>query len=173
MSERLPEQVDPLRLARQGARVEGVLPLSHSRRLAEYLSETPGEATVVLEFGLGEGVLGYLRGHVQAQLTVICQRCLEPMTMTVEAPFAFGLVVSEAEADRLGDDYEPLLVGDEPLRLGELIEDELILALPVVALHDMQDCPAAQRLETKDPAVDERRADASPFAVLKELKRQN
>ena len=173
MSERLPEQVDPLRLARQGAIVEGILPLAHRNRLAEYLSDTPGDAAVVVEFGLGEGVVGFLRGRARAQLTVICQRCLEPMTVTIEAPFAFGLVVSEAAADRLGDDYEPLILGDEPLQLGDLIEDELILALPIVALHDMQDCPAARRIETKDPAVDERRADASPFAVLKELKRQN
>lgn len=173
MSERLPEQVDPLRLARQGAIVDGVLPLSHRHRLAEYLSATPGDAAVAVEFGLGEGVIGFLRGRAQAQLTVICQRCLEPMTLTIEAPFAFGLVASEAETDRLGEDYEPLIVGDEPLQLGDLIEDELILALPIVALHDLQDCPAARRLETQDPAVDERPADASPFAVLKELKRQN
>ena len=173
MSGRLPEQVDPLRLARQGARIEGVLPLAQMHRLAQYLSAAIGEATVQMEFGLGEGAIGFLRGQTQAQLSVICQRCLQPMSLAVEVPFAFGLTVSEEAAGKLGDDHEPLLVGDEPLRLSELVEDELILALPIVALHDKQDCPAAQRLEATAPETERQGAESNPFAVLKELKRQN
>lgn len=174
MSERLPERVDPLRLARQGAILEGVLPLPPMHRLAEYLSSSSGDAKVELAFGLGEGAIGFLRGRAQAQLAVTCQRCLEPMPLEVDTRFAFGLVASEAAAERLGEGYEPLLVGDEPLRLSDLVEDELILALPIVALHDKQDCPAAERLEAAAPESEvQQDADSNPFAVLEQLKRRN
>lgn len=160
-----------MRLARQGATLEGAVSLASMHRLGEYLSGKPGDAVVVCQFGLGEGNIGYLRGRVQAQLAVNCQRCLESMPLHVDTEFAFGLVESEAQADRLGDQYEALLVGDEPLRLAELIEDELILALPIVALHDKTECPAADKLAATDPQVQHRDEGANPFAVLKELKK--
>ncbi len=172
MSERLPEQIDPLRLARQGAELRGRIPLSKMHRLAEYLCDSPGDADVALAFELGEGGIGFLHGEAHAVVSVICQRCLEPMAMQFDAQFAFGLVESEAQAERLGANHEPLLVGDAPLRVSELAEDELILALPIVSLHDMPVCPAAEHLAEADSTSEEQVSGSSPFAILEKLKRK-
>lgn len=171
MLERLPEQVDPLRLARQGAELHGRIPLSRMGRLAESLCDAPGDADVVMRFELGEGGIGLLRGEAHARVSVICQRCLEPMPIRLDAEFAFGLVESEPQAERLEAEYEPLLVGDAPLRISELVEDELILALPIVSLHDLPACPAAGHLAASGPA--EHSADTNPFAILETLKRKH
>ncbi len=172
MSERLPEQIDPLRLARQGAELRGRVPLSQMHRLAEYLCDSPGDAEVALAFDLGEGGIGLLHGEAHAVVSVICQRCLEPMALQLDAQFAFGLVESEAQAERLGANYEPLLVGETPLRVSELTEDELILALPIVALHDMPACPAAEHLAEPESKSEQQVSGASPFAILETLKRK-
>lgn len=173
MSDRLPVQVEPLRLARQGAKLRGLLPLAHMQRLAEYLCGAAGDAEVALDFGLGEGGVGFLRGQARATLAMTCQRCLEPMDLEVEASFMFGLVESEGEAERVSEEYEPLTVGETPLRLAELVEDELILALPIVALHDQLICPAAGRLGTAEANVGDESGGSNPFAVLEQLKRKH
>ncbi len=172
MSERLPEQIDPLRLARQGAELRGRIPLSQMHRLAEYLCDASGDAEVALAFDLGEGGIGFLHGEAHAVVSVICQRCLQPMALQLDAQFAFGLVESEAQAERVGATYEPLLVGDAPLRVSELAEDELILALPIVSLHDISACPAAGYLAEPDSKSEEHASGANPFAILETLKRK-
>ena len=79
--------------------------------------------------------------------------------------FRLGIVSSEAEIDRLPDGYEPLLVAGEPISTSELIEDEVLLAVPAIPLHadGAGDCEMAY----SNSGAAQRE---NPFAVLKQLK---
>ena len=107
MSERLPVRIDPVRLARQGRSLAGEMELSGMARLGQNLCAEPGNARVEMDFALGADGVVYIRGRVRAQVDLTCQRCMEPMQVTVAPEFVLGVVRSEAEAERLPDEYDP------------------------------------------------------------------
>lgn len=182
-SDRLPDFIDPVRLAEQQRELRGQIPLSRMHRLASSLAGAEGLVDVGLRFGIDALGVRFMTGRIHAELVVTCQRCMEAMAGPVEAEISLGLVRSDSEAERLPENYEPLLVGAEPMPLSAIIEDELILALPIVSMHAPEQCPASTRpecaaddvpAEGADPEADQaadRAADrANPFAVLRALK---
>lgn len=140
-------------------------------RLAEHLYDTSGEVAVELHFGHFEAGVEGMVGHIEGKLRLTCQRCLEALTMPVKLDVNLGLVESEALIDRLPEGFEPLLLTEDRLHLIELIEDELLLAIPDFPRHDAQDC----RIKTSASGATETTEAESkdnPFAVLNELKKQ-
>jgi len=111
-----------------------------------------------------------LQGRLQAQLALTCQRCLEAVMVPVDVDVDLLLVRSEEDADALADDADFLVLDAEgQLALADALEDELLLALPLVPLHD--DCESAHvnaPLEEDEPAVPVRE---NPFQVLASLKK--
>lgn len=171
MSGRLPDYVDFLRLARQGQRLRGELSQSRMPRLASSLRDDTGLARADLDFGLDARRQPVLRARIETELVMECQRCLAYFRFPVRVETLFGLIEHESQAERLPEDYEPLLLGDAPMSPLELVEDELILALPVVARHEHNDpdCrPQSMRAQDETAAQGEGRP--NPFAVLSQLK---
>ncbi len=153
--------------------LRGELALSDMPRLAGLLANADGVVDVSLEFGIDEVGIRFMRGTLVAELQPLCQRCLEPMTVTVNTEVAFGLVEHDHQVEQLPMQYEALLVTDVPMRLAELIEDELMLSLPQVPMHDEAQCPARDWLPGQgDDEQDETERTANPFAVLADLKRK-
>jgi DUF177 domain-containing protein len=169
MSDRLPEAIDPIRLADQQKLLKGRIPLSRMRRLGPSLAVADGWVEVDLGFGVDDLGIRYLGGRISAELQLVCQRCMEPMALPVAAAPSLGLVRSDAEAERLPSYYEPLVVGSEPMLLSTLVEDELILALPIVPVHPADLCPARSSTAAKDDTAPAPES-AGPFAVLAALK---
>ena len=91
MQKKLPESVDFLKQVERNACFEGAWPLSGFTRLAEVLYNNEGEATARLKFGTRAGT-NCLDGHVQAELVLRCERCLEPVKQHIESDFRFGLI---------------------------------------------------------------------------------
>ncbi len=167
MTQRLPEQIDPFRLVRQHRILNGALDLRRMERLAPLLYSTDGVASVDLEFGTDDMGVMCVLGHVTAELRFTCQRCMQPMTHAVDAEIALGLVANRNDADRLPTHYEPLIVEQVPTPLLPIIEDELLLLVPIVALHATGECAApGQPDRMAEPAAQR----SNPFAVLAELK---
>ena len=172
MSEgRLPERIDPYRFAESRRIVEGRLPVASMRRLAGHLANDSGEVEVELEFGVDDDGIRYVRGRLRAELVVPCQRCLGEMPLPVETEICLGMISDESLADRLLEPYEPLVVGDEPMYLRDIIEDELILALPVVARHEDAECAGEMSAEPEGEQESESGEEReNPFAALARLK---
>lgn len=168
MSAALPERVDVARQVQARRIFEGSLPLGRMQRLRGSLADIDGEAHYAIEFGKDNLGISYLALHVEASLPLVCQRTLEVFGYRAVIDQRLGLIASEREEAALPEGYEPLLVPDDgQLDLPGVIEDELILALPVVPLR-----PGAP-IEWKDASADEE-PDAerpSPFAVLGALKK--
>ena len=129
-----------------------------------------GAAQVELAFARDEGGRAFVEGRVQAQVELRCQRCLEPMSQLLDAPFRLGLVADEEEAECLPPELEPLMLSQGPMVLAALIEDELLLALPIVALHQAPHPCADTVGQEQAPAQTKRE---NPFAVLAQLKRDS
>ena len=166
--DRLPVQVDPYRLAEQGREYDGMLPLRQMKRLSPLLESDTGEASVGLRFGVDEMGVHYLKGTIRVDLALQCQRCLEHLAWPVDSTLSLGFVDSTAEADNLPGGYEPYIVESVPLALIDLIEDELLLALPQIPMHDVEQCPAREFVE---PEAQQDNADQdNPFQVLADLK---
>ncbi len=170
MSQHLPNLADPWRLADLGRRFAGRIRIEQFPRLAQLLAGPSGEATYELEFFTDERGYSCIAGKLAADLSVECQRCLGPMAYPVRSEFALALVRSIAEIERLPDRYDPLLVDDtDIIHPQDVIEDELLLALPQVAMHDTEQCAAVSGSPQADRVSTQTK---SPFAVLAELKKK-
>lgn len=161
----LPERVEPLGLADVGRSFRGKLPVRCFERLAPLLHSNEGELAVRLEFRLDERRIRTVKGTVEGELNLVCQRCLNQLRFPVDLKFSLGVVSSEAEIDRLPDGYEPLLVSGESIPTRALVEDEVLLAIPAIPVHEdgMGGCETGYR----NPEIPEKE---NPFAVLKKLK---
>lgn len=171
-TQRLPEQIIPFKLARQRRSLQGVLALDTMARLAGMLADSHGDVAVDLQFGVDEQGISYMRGHLGAEVSLTCQRCMEPVTVPLEAEVAVGFVLNDDKARNMPEPYEACVLSEESAMLSELIEDELILALPIVAAHPEQSCqPWLEEQQEERSALDEVAEKKNPFAVLASLKR--
>ncbi len=149
----------------------GDLSTAGMQRLAESLADTEApDLQVRLQIGRDAGGVKCLEGEVQGVLHLICQRCLGRVEFPVQRAFRLALVHSEAEADRLAGGYEPLLLEDERVVVREVIEDELLLALPDFPHHSEADvCTLPEYRDDQETAVVDEKP--NPFAALASLKR--
>lgn len=165
MSAALPELIEPMRLAAKGARLRGDIELSKMTRLAPHLQTQAGAVCVDISFSKNNKGVQRINGELKAQLKVLCQRCLEPMEIPVCAELKLELTDTLAAEPRIQDNYEPLLVTAESLSLVELVEDELLLALPFSPMHPEGECATAM---TQYYSICTRE---NPFTLLSSLKR--
>lgn len=166
----LPETANFVRQVELNRTLEGVYPLAKLPRLAEVLISDEGYVTVKLEFTRSVGIAS-LRGKVSAKLLVECQRCLKPVEIEVSGSFKFALVHSEDEFELLPEEFEPYLIEGEEQSIIDLVEDELLLSLPMVTIHE-QACSEFMSKQNEEvrAAIEAEKQAENPFAVLKALK---
>lgn len=167
---RLPHQLDPFRLAEMGTVIEGRLPLDQLRRLSEVLANDTGEVEVELRFDIDDLGVPCVNGKIKAELQLICQRCLEVYPYHVVNEVALAWVRSAVEIDKLPSRYEPYLVEAIPLMLNDVIEEELLLAIPQVPMHPEQECKAAPRSIAGNTEQQNAPVRENPFSILAKLK---
>ena len=164
----LPRQVDPRKFAQKGINLSGRIPLSQLPRLSEAVQSGAEEVEVQVEFGVDQQRAKTLKGHAKASVSVICQRCLQPTQLILDANIALAVVWTEEQAQNLSKDLDPWILEEGPADLYEAIEEELLLVLPMVAYHEEQ-CIDATALSAGEVVQDEAVSD-NPFKVLEQLK---
>ena len=119
----------------------------------------------------GETDQVWLHLKIDTTLPMTCQRCLGPVDVRAAVDRAFRFVADEETAAAQDDDCEEdLLVTSHDFDLAALVEDEVLMELPLVPMHEV--CPVAVKLAIADEAFeDETTAKPNPFAVLAGLKR--
>ena len=170
MSSPLPDLLDPWRAADSRAVLTGRLPLASLARLRGLLLDTAGDVSFRLEFSRDEERRAVLHCEVAATLRLRCQRCLESLYHAVDTSMDLAPVSGMEEERRLPERYDPLPVSARLIRPMDLIEDELLLALPQIPMHEPDACAS------KAPDADEVKTQSgqtSPFAVLAGLKREH
>lgn len=159
--------VDVWRMVATRREFIGRVPLARFERLRESLADEDGE--VEFRLGFDRDALGvpYVELQARAGLPLLCQRSLQRFEFPVDIRQRLGLIREETDEAALPDGYEPLLLPEDGRLHGlELIEDELILALPVVPV-----APGTQAMQREWSASEEERAQANPFAALAGLKK--
>ena len=169
MIEHLPDRLDLIATAEAGRVLRGRIAVSGLERLLPVLASGQGELQVELSLGKDAGGTRFLAGNIEGEVVLRCQRCMQDMQQPLDIEFRLGLVLDESAVDTLPDSYEPLEVTAEPAVLANIIADEVLLALPIVALHkNSERCQAY--VEAYKPPQEEQRE--NPFAVLAELKQK-
>ncbi len=171
-----PSRLDVQVFARAGASLSGRWPQRTLQRLAEGLATPLADAAPADVTWDASGEERERRGaaretwlHLRAATCVRlqCQRCLMPMQQPLAVQRSFRFVAGEAEAERLDEESEDdVLALPRSLDLAALVEDELILALPIVPRHEA--CPEPLLAPDSEPLHVEARP--SPFAVLQSLR---
>ena len=168
--QRLPSEVDPFKLVEQGRLFEGRIPQADFSRLQDLLFVDNSKLIEVnLEFTRTENRLPVIRGQIKAELEMVCNRCLEAVELKIDTNLEVVLVSSDAQAERLQDGFDIWLVEDQTLFLGDFIEDEILLTMPIVISHE--ECePARELIEALPEDENNEEQKENPFAALKDLK---
>jgi uncharacterized protein len=163
-------------MPRLAAAVTGLEGVSSSADVGPESSATPAAAGYELRFGRDRQGRSVVTGWVRACLRLTCQRCLEEVEIPVDAPIELALIRRDEDALDLPEDLDPWLVTEERLNPLDLVEDELLLAVPRVPRHPHGSCglrsvagdEAEASARDEDNGSDLKRR---PFAILAALKR--
>lgn len=196
MNTRPPEALPYLDLARQGMRIDRQIAVSELSRLAPLVADWADNGgrqdvpvlAVSLQFGLAPDGLVRVQGEISGEIGLVCHGCAEPLPHRLLVAFDCLIVESEAAACRLDEEgpaggrRDTLIVaGGREISLAEIVEDEILLALPE-RLCVADPCerapalsyPAGAGFAEGEGVVPERRGGAeNPFSVLAELKDTN
>ena len=160
-------------LLRPGDPVAGrfreTVPVAALPRLAETLSDSQGSIEADVRVSRASSGIPLVEGTLRGRLHRDCQRCLEPVDLDVRIDLKLA-VTGTAGEELAPADFEPWQTEQQDVTLGQLLEDELLLALPMVTRHENErQCgELAGRLREGEG---ERTAERdNPFAVLKRLK---
>jgi uncharacterized protein len=171
MLDKLPHFIDPITLADKQRVLIGQIPLTKLSRLTELLSDDQGQVEIDLFFSK-EGRWSIVTGDIKAVLLLECRTCLETLTLPIEVKVNLAVVKSLEQVEHLAGKYEPLMLEDEKIPLHELVEDELLLALPAFPRHE-QDCVPYRQSSgvIKSASRDDKQTQSNnPFSVLAQLK---
>ncbi|MGE5386720.1 MAG: YceD family protein [Betaproteobacteria bacterium] len=148
--------------AKENGVLKGTLPVSDLGRLHDLLTEISGEVFFRLEGSLGGRGQPQLRLRVSGTLPLACQRCLGPVSFDLEVDSLLVLLPEGAELtqDELEDDSRDFLPVAGTVDVAALVEDEILLALPVAPRHEK--CGLPSEAEAGDRI--------NPFAALSKLK---
>lgn len=160
--------IDSLNFARNGMELRGEAPVSEMLRLQDQLAAPEGQVSYVLRGLPGKDGKPLLELTLSGSCQLRCQRCLQGMPYSIETvsllmPLPEGeLEGSLPEAGELEEDGMDCIPADPRLDVLGLIEDEILLGLPLAPRHEFGVCKAA----IESPSGEEK----NPFAILRGLK---
>ncbi len=159
-------------MARDGTRYSATVPLVQFKRFVPILASLEGDVHATAVFSRRKDHI-VVSGELAAGVSVQCQRCLDVFVLPIESRYELVFVDSEAAARALPDDFDPVITDDKGhIHVVDLLEDELILQVPLVTRHPDGQCVAAQRSfgdiapQEAEPGKDKKQR---PFDVLKNL----
>ncbi|HEX4269311.1 MAG TPA: YceD family protein [Steroidobacteraceae bacterium] len=163
-----PLEVD--RLARGETEIDFDIPLAELQRLRARIPGIGGSVRGAVHFGR-QSDFAVAELSITGKATLQCQRCMQAMEFPIESTTHVALILAEADAAEVPEELEPVLARSGSISVGELVEEELLLALPIVPLHEeLRDCavPPGAPLVSAETAE---QVTQRPFAGLAELLR--
>ena len=156
--------INSIEFARKSLEIHDTIARSELQRAKDLLTSETEVLSWQLVGGVGADKKARLKLAVSGNVAVPCARCLEAMVVTLDIHSEFILVKDESEIPSEEDDIEDhdYIVAETEMDVLQLVEDEILLALPYAPKHDIKDCAVkAEVNELKAP---------NPFAVLRDLK---
>ena len=149
---------------------EGEISLSETGRLGELLHDSESDRkgrkiAVSFEFSRNEYGIPMIIGRLETSLELECQRCLKALELPLKLDFK--LMIDASDEIVSNSDMDTIYSNDGYIDIIELVEDELLLAIPLVATHDDTACNEDWKAGQAESEVTARE---NPFAVLQQLK---
>ncbi|EPE5848538.1 23S rRNA accumulation protein YceD [Vibrio vulnificus] len=170
---KIPRTVDPAKAAQKRLDYDGIIQASLFKRLAEMTEGVKRDAEVYLSFEIDEQRLVVISGKANIEVGLECQRCNETFTHLCEVEFTYTPYYSEKSEQDAPECYDLVDLNEYgEVDLIQLVEDEFILELPQIAMHDEADCSVDSNNMVFGEIPEEiEEAKPNPFDVLKSLKR--
>mgnify|MGYP000880284414 CR=1 FL=1 len=174
----LPAYVDTRKVFLQQTQIKGIVALERLSRFKESLASDVGKIWVSLNFSINESGQKLIRGKLSADIEVFCQRCLEPLTINLVDEIKLILLSDENEINRLAANLDPWVCSNYRLYLARMIEEQLILCMPLITYHPDRVCLDKLKYKGRalaqevDSAQENKTMDdpKNPFHILKTLK---
>ncbi|WP_085163879.1 23S rRNA accumulation protein YceD [Gilliamella bombi] len=166
MQNKLPFTIDPIKSAQKRLDYIGYYPLQAVNRV----DNPKSDIECSLSFYYDEQKLCIINIDAKLTLEQTCQRCFKPFVTEVHVTNKFSPVKSDAQAETLPEHYEPVLMNEfGEVDILALLEDEIILSLPIAPVHDSKHCEVseADMVFGEIPTENEK---TNPFAILVSLK---
>ena len=160
-----PQSIDPLHLAKNKEHIEGFLSLDSLGRLEGVLLDNEGQVQYSLSFDFDAAGICLIESKIGAKLSVKCQRCLDPMGIEIKKSSILGVYRNFDEFKKLKNDYEPFQLDEELIVVKTLVEEEVVLAIPLAPMHADKNC--VKGMAAKALKKTKKR---NPFSILKKLK---
>jgi uncharacterized protein len=174
----LPKLINPWFLARHNKNILGFLPLDKLNRLEQVIIQSTKykDVNVELIFTMNEQRQILISGNVKTKFLVMCQRCLSPMQWNINHNIKLYLLNSkwsQQKKDEISDtliNYESLEINfdEESISLFNLIEDDLLLNMPLVTKHEV--CANNKYIHDNDEEIFEDSVRENPFKILNSFK---
>ncbi len=169
----LPICVDPVKSAQKSLKLDCKIAKNLMKRLATSTNSILADINTQFSFKIDQQKLRIFHGSSRVAVEITCQRCNEPMIYQCETKFTYCPVHNIEQENNLPDVYEPIFYDKNgEVNLHDIVEDELILSLPQIAKHAIEDCRQSSYELTFGDLEDEEQQRLNPFNALAKLKRK-
>lgn len=167
---KIPVTIDPIRAAAKKLDYEGIIDKNDLRRFPAAVVSVCDNVNVSLTFYKDLSGINIIEGKAQVKVVMQCQRCSEDFELDIDTEFKYSPDKKHLEELDLIDEFDTVdLNSFGEIDLYDIIEDELILSLPLIAKHSEEDCPATDMIESLSGNEQDEEGRHSPFAILGDL----
>lgn len=136
-------------------------------QLCDALYNDEGEINVLIHGKYDHNKQCLLETEIKANMTLECQTSFEPIEHLVDSKVIFCTVIKESQIEDVDDDYEPILIEDGLIDMKKVVQDELILSVPIAANKPAEELNQKMSFGELDEAAIAKEEEASnPFSVL-------
>lgn len=171
LNDSLPKYFDPRKYASNELSMSGRIDLNQLKELSAALASDSGDVVVHLNFRVDDDRRYIATGNLKSRVQVTCQRCLGPVACDLDIEVSLAFVYDEEHAKNIPSEYDPVIMAEGEVVLSQLVEEELILGLPIVAYHEESGCnPAALKYASSTDDATDDEIKPNPFSILAQLK---
>jgi uncharacterized protein len=168
MQSEQPQSINPLRLAKNKEQIKGSLSFDSLTRLEDILLDNHGQVQYSLSFDFDGSGICLIESYIDTAVLLQWQRCLKSVIIEIQKSSVFGVYKDSDEFKKLEDNYEPCQLDEEFILVEKLVEDELLLAIPLIPLHIDKKCIGEDALKALN--VNNKMNFFSALAILKNSK---
>lgn len=147
---------DPSRLARTGGNLNGKIPLVRCVELCKLLTQNTGQVSYEMTAYADHDGRFVLQGQINTDLKLVCQRCLGELDYPIQLNFSVKVVENDEAAKAVAHEFEPCIAHPQGVDLIHLLEEEILLDIPSLPMHENVQCHA-------EPSQAEKSTTVKPF----------
>ena len=164
MKQGIPEQIKLFKFASRSLIFSQSYQVKDFPRISALVSNIDAPVDVELSFSLENNKIPCIKGKIELDVALTCQRCLDEVSIHLQPHFQLAFLQNEQQGEELDSSFEMILNADEEFSTIEFITDEVLISIPMIPMHD-HECASY-----KDTQPINKQKRENPFAILEQLK---